>query len=417
MLEFHRNGRKLTLNQFIEGVQRDVIEAGMNEIEKRVRGVASSIVDPETGKHADVFVRRNGEKELMLTTSGSQVFARELERRLGFDPGSIETASNETLGKPRVYLAHASEDKETLARPLAHLLMKEGIEVWFDEWEIRAGDSLRRKMEEGLDKCTHFLVALTPVSVTKAWVQTEIDVGFLNAIEGKAKFIGIRSGLQIGDLSPFLRTLFCPELRINDPDDISKLIADIHGVSRKPALGAGPKYAQTIPLGLERWSRSAIAVAEQFVRGSKFGLNMDPQVKVSELAKITGLPEDDISLGILDLEESGLIESDQCIGDDNWFWPKIGLFVEFDRQFLGFDTRADAVAIATWLVNQKIDGIEIDQLATHFPDWTPRRINSALNFLDEAEHIQSYAYLGTRQWTISELHVTDRTRRFVRDHM
>ena len=49
-------------------------------------------------------------------------------------------------GVPRVYLAHASEDHETLAKPLARALIANGIDVWFDEWEIRTGDSLRRKM-------------------------------------------------------------------------------------------------------------------------------------------------------------------------------------------------------------------------------------------------------------------------------
>ena len=52
--------------------------------------------------------------------------------------------------QPLVYLAHGSEDKETIVRPLAQRLLEKGIDVWFDNWEIRAGDSLRQKMEEGL---------------------------------------------------------------------------------------------------------------------------------------------------------------------------------------------------------------------------------------------------------------------------
>ena len=58
-------------------------------------------------------------------------------------------------GVPHVYLAHASEDHE-LAKQLAERMMAERIEVWFDEWEIRPGDSLRRKMEQGSSDCTHF---------------------------------------------------------------------------------------------------------------------------------------------------------------------------------------------------------------------------------------------------------------------
>ena len=36
--------------------------------------------------------------------------------------------------------------------------MQRGIDVWYDNWEIGYGDSLRRKMEEGLSECTHFVV-------------------------------------------------------------------------------------------------------------------------------------------------------------------------------------------------------------------------------------------------------------------
>jgi hypothetical protein len=257
---------------------------------------------------------------------------------------------------------------------------------------------------------------LTPASLKKAWVQTEIDAGFINAVGGKAKFIGIRCGIAVDDLSPFLRTLHCPEVRIGDPDDISKLIADIWGASRKPPLGARPKFAQTVPAGLEAWSQSAIAVAKHLVCGSKFGCKFDPQVTVSGVAQATGLPEDDVRLGVLDLEESRLIERSQETCPDPYFRPNPALFVVFDKPFLGIDSKADAVAICTWLVNKKIDRIEIEELARHFPDWSPWRINSALNYLEDAKHIKSYTSLGSSHWTLSGLRVTDNTRRFVRDN-
>ena len=84
--------------------------------------------------------------------------------------------------------------------------MANGIDVWLDEWEIRPGDSLRRKMEEGLANCTHFIVLLTPTSLHKPWVETEIDVGFLRAVGGESRFIGLRAGIRVDDLSQFLRT-------------------------------------------------------------------------------------------------------------------------------------------------------------------------------------------------------------------
>ena len=183
MLEFRNGGRRVSQNEFFENIKKRAIEVGMKQLEQRVHDAASSIIDPETGKHAEVFVRRTGPTGLMLTTRGSPAFARELEKRLGVEEGSIETVIKEPANDvPRVYLAHASEDHETLAKPLAQALMAKGIDVWFDEWEIRTGDSLWRKMEEGLANCTHFVVLLTPNSLDKPWVVTEVDAGFVRAV-------------------------------------------------------------------------------------------------------------------------------------------------------------------------------------------------------------------------------------------
>jgi TIR domain len=316
----------------------------------------------------------------------------------------------------RVYLAHGSEDHETLAKPLAQTLMAHGIDVWFDEWEIRAGDSLRRKMEEGLANCTHFVVLLTPNSLHKPWVETEIDAGFIRAVGGESRFIGIRAGVSVNELSPFLRTLRCPEVRLDQQAEVEALIADVHGVSRKPERGAAPRYVKTLPEGLKGWSASAVAVAEYLVRSSECGGEMDPQTTVAAVCSATGLPAEDVEIGVLDLSEAGLVKCLRGMMSLECFWPETGLFVEFDQPFLGFDNRRDAIAVANWLVSQKIDGINIAELAPQFADWPARRLNSALNYLDDAKLIHPIKAVDSSPWTMHCLHVTDRTRRFARDH-
>jgi hypothetical protein len=128
---------------------------------------AASIVDPETGKHSAVFVRRIGKEQLRIETNGSEAFARELERRMGLEVGQVNPLSGAEK-KRLVYLAHATEDK-AVARPIAEGLMARGIEVWFDQWEIGLGDSVRRKMDQGLGDCTHFIVLLTEASLQTGW--------------------------------------------------------------------------------------------------------------------------------------------------------------------------------------------------------------------------------------------------------
>lgn len=416
MLKVTSDGGRFDLTQFAKALHDEALKVGLQELEARARGAASSIVDPETGKHAQVFVRKKSEAELVICTHGSQVFARELERRLGMTMGSIES-KNTAAGPdvPRLYLAHASEDHEPLARPLALRLMANGIAVWFDEWEIRTGDSLRRKMEEGLTDCTHFLVLLTPWSLSKPWVRSEIDVGFVRAIGGQSRFLGLRIGTEVGDLSPFLQTLRCPAIDLGSDTEVEGLIADIHGISRKPERGPAPKYVSTVPEALAGWSKSAVAVAEYLVLNSKLGRKFDPQVLLADLAKTLGLPEEDVRLGALDLSEAGLIEKSREIGSQR-YWPLPGLFVEFDRHFLNFDNEKDAIALANWLISQNIRDLKIEDLAPNFSGWEPRRLNSALAYLEEAKLIDATKTINSGPWLVYRLRVTDHTRRFVRDH-
>ncbi|MFZ2643728.1 MAG: toll/interleukin-1 receptor domain-containing protein, partial [Verrucomicrobiia bacterium] len=49
-----------------------------------------------------------------------------------------------------VFLSHSSKDK-AVVRSLVERLRKDGLKVWFDEWEIKPGDSIPAKIEKGLE--------------------------------------------------------------------------------------------------------------------------------------------------------------------------------------------------------------------------------------------------------------------------
>jgi hypothetical protein len=74
-----------------------------------------------------------------------------------------------------LFLSHASEDKETIARPLYKALISVGMTVWFDEAVLKMGDSLRRKIDEGLMRCGHGIVIISPSFLSKEWPQRELD--------------------------------------------------------------------------------------------------------------------------------------------------------------------------------------------------------------------------------------------------
>ena len=88
----------------------------------------------------------------------------------------------------RVFLSHTKLDK-SFARQLAYDLKEAGVEVWLDEWEIRVGDSLREKIESGIQESGWLVVILSPRAVESQWVQREISAAFTRELDSKRVFI------------------------------------------------------------------------------------------------------------------------------------------------------------------------------------------------------------------------------------
>ena len=73
-----------------------------------------------------------------------------------------------------VFIAHASEDKDTIARPLAKLLQALGLKVWFDEFSLQVGDSLSRSIDKGLALSRFGVVILSKNFFKKEWTEYEL---------------------------------------------------------------------------------------------------------------------------------------------------------------------------------------------------------------------------------------------------
>lgn len=89
----------------------------------------------------------------------------------------VVNMENEIASSPEwdVFICHASEDKDDVARPLAQLLEKEGLKVWFDEEVITLGDRLHRSIDEGIANSRFGVVILSPHFFAKEWAKTELD--------------------------------------------------------------------------------------------------------------------------------------------------------------------------------------------------------------------------------------------------
>jgi hypothetical protein len=77
--------------------------------------------------------------------------------------------------KPDIFISHASEDKDAIARPLAVALRERGFSVWFDEYVLKLGDNLRDVIDRGLRHARFGVVILSPAFFAKEWPRRELD--------------------------------------------------------------------------------------------------------------------------------------------------------------------------------------------------------------------------------------------------
>jgi hypothetical protein len=87
-----------------------------------------------------------------------------------------------------IFLSHNSHDKP-IVRRLRNDLAAYGIRGWVDEAEIRPGESLIAKIQDGLESTDFFAVILSKRSVDSEWVKRELDMATTLELERKAVFV------------------------------------------------------------------------------------------------------------------------------------------------------------------------------------------------------------------------------------
>ena len=87
-----------------------------------------------------------------------------------------------------VFISHASEDKEDFVDEFVAELRKAGVKVWYDTSQIAWGDSLRKRIDDGLTKSRFGIAILSPnyIADGKYWTKEELDGIFqMESINGK----------------------------------------------------------------------------------------------------------------------------------------------------------------------------------------------------------------------------------------
>ena len=130
--------------------------------------------------------------------------------------------------QPDTFICHASDDKEAIAQPIHKALTEVGLHAWLDESEIRLGQSIRQKINEGLASCRSATVILSRPFFSKNWTQYEMDGIVGRQMQGEILLFPIQHGItieEIRDNSPPLAGLRLWNSSDHSPAQIATEIA------------------------------------------------------------------------------------------------------------------------------------------------------------------------------------------------
>lgn len=114
---------------------------------------------------------------------------------------------NKQVNERDIFISYASEERESVAKPLAELLTTLGISVWFDKFDLKMGDSLRRKIDEGLASCRYGIVLLSPSFFGKHYTNRELDGLAQREVGGTKVILPVWIGVDEQEVRKFSPTL------------------------------------------------------------------------------------------------------------------------------------------------------------------------------------------------------------------
>lgn len=311
------------------------------------------------------------------------------------------------VDSPKAFISHSSADKEITER-LANDLIGQGVDAWFDKWEIMPGDSLRRKIEQGISEASHFIVLLTPNSLRSEWVQTELDAAMVRKIANECRLLPVLYGISFEEIPLTLRGLLC--IRLDDyREGLQQLVDACYGRSRKPPLDTlEPQIImQTLPLSL-----NAQLIAALLNSKSEAGMSHDPILALDEITKALSLTKDLAEEALDELKDEGFVGVILAINAPPRVFPHNQLFWETDQVLKGWNPLEDARNLSSLLVNSKQDGANIPSLDAQL-GWGPRRINPATTYLVDHELVMASKAIGTHPYACAWIKPTTKTRRFL----
>jgi hypothetical protein len=265
---------------------------------------------------------------------------------------------------PKVFVSHASEDKDRFVLGFATRLRQEGIDAWFDKWEMLPGDSLVDKIfQEGIKEAKAVIIVLSNSSIGKPWVKEELNAAFVKRINSGTKLIPvIIDDCEVPEALKSTLWESITDLSAYD-SNLKRIVASIYGINEKPPIGPQPEYVQSLTQSIGSLNNIDSLVlrlsCEEILKTKD--IFVDP-IRVFLQDNNSVIPEDDLKDSLEILDSNGYIKLTPSFG---------GSFFPYQLTTSGFDIYANAaipdysdkcIGVISAIVNEKLtSNIEIQQ--------------------------------------------------------
>ena len=303
---------------------------------------------------------------------------------------------------PKVFLSHASEDKERFVLDFARQLRENGVDVWLDQWEMKPGDSLVDKIfEEGLKDARAVIIVLSATSIQKPWVREELNAAVVNRISRGTRLIPVV--IDHCEVPESLRSTVWQKVDSFDDYSLSlqRILSAIFDVSDKPAIGNPPaRFLGAEPLisGLTRIDDLVLRQIARLQIEEGNGLVMYEQLCAE--ATLADVPKQELLDSLEILDQKYLIKIARVLG------APLSHAVLTDYGFQQFaevcipDYQDVVVRIAALLVNENVcQNVELASRVNRPSAF----VDFVLNLMESSGHIKMSKYISgnSHVWQIS----------------
>jgi len=146
------------------------------------------------------------------------------------NPPGIQIESKTETIQYDIFLSHASEDKTDFVKPLAIKLQELGFKVWYDEFTLKVGDSLRKKIDEGLKNSRYGTIIISESFIKKNWTAYELDSMVAKEMDGHKMILPIWHKVTKDDVinfSPNLADKVALNSSLHSIEEIANQLAEV----------------------------------------------------------------------------------------------------------------------------------------------------------------------------------------------